>query len=136
MTSDQITVTVWEPSPEQRWAISLIAKGYSQTEAARIIEVEDRTVRRWWATPEFRQAINDEQDQLLESFGEAFSRLIRSCMRTMQLVADGELDGASPRARAAHDTLRETVFPMVRLRPDGGRSLAEQPQLNPGPSTA
>lgn len=134
MTSDPISLTACELDPTQLWAALLIARCYSQTEAAQITSTPLRTVQRWVALPEFREEVRAQQDEIASGFKESFSQLIENSIRVIDLATRGEISADDARVHLAQDTLSKTAY-RVAGRNGTGRSVPGgdvPPQLSPG----
>lgn len=114
----------WEASPAEAWAASLLARLKTQTETAKEMNVDIRTVQRYWANPDFRALVRQIQRGILEGYFEEFQFRIAESLIIMGQVFRGELSPNDGRVAFAQDTLKATLYRM-----------ATSGDLIPGPDT-
>ena len=104
---------VWEPSPSEGWAAALLAQLKTQTQVAHDMNVDIRTIQRYWANPPFRELVRSIQRGILEGYFEEFQFRIAESLIIMGQVFRGEVPPDDGRVALAQDTLKSTLYRMA-----------------------
>ena len=97
-----------ELSPRQAAAIPHIITSRSTTEAAELADVSRKTLQRWMADPDFRDALEDARRQAAELARTQMGGLLLKAIATLSDVMD------SPDDRARTDAARTTVYASLK----------------------
>ena len=92
-------------SPAQRKAIEALATGHTVDDSALLSGVTPQTVYRWRRQAEFRAALNEMSDQLLQEASTQLVASVSGAISTLRRIAADEEAPASTQVAAARAIL-------------------------------
>jgi transcriptional regulator with XRE-family HTH domain len=90
---------------KQETALRLLLQGYSQTEIAKEMGVDSRTVRRWQEGREFQAAYNEEVQELLRAATDEARRSLCPAIAALRQIAQDDSQSAASRVAACRAIL-------------------------------
>ena len=116
METEQISLTVWEPSDQQILAACYRASGYTLARCAAKTGVSIRTMDRWAADEGFQAFVTEKRRELFESLEPKLAKLMEAAAEVLIEAIEGQIDGADPRVALAREISRDTSFRLLRAR--------------------
>lgn len=123
------------PTPRQRRALAVLAGGGTAVEAAAAAGVTDRTLRRWRTDPDFRRALEDETDRLLDDHRLRAGALVRDSVDRLRDRLRDPVASDAARDRIALAVARDSglaAFGLGEARPGATRFDVEA-SIDPPP---
>lgn len=129
MTDEPITVSVWEPTDQQRRAVQMRGHGHTYQRVADALQVHITTVQRWFHDhPELNEMVEDVQEELRDTQEPQFQRSIDLAQQILLGALAGEYKADDPRVLLAERVLARTLHRVIAIQARGsGRNVPTDP---------
>ena len=121
MSDPGASLTMWQPSAQQREVIDRYALGYRWYTSSRMLDIPDRTMANWLELDAFRAAGEQARAEMRANVEPRFNNLVHHAFDVLERIGDGagELPPDHPLAEWAERILSKTVFQVVVVRAGG-----------------
>lgn len=99
----------------QARAAELLSSGLMQSEVARELPMNLRTLQRWCADADFADYVDTLVDEQRAQWNRQFRRIVKRAMQVEEDVMDGKVRADDARAIRAHEILSKTAYRVAAL---------------------